>query len=373
MAHLGSRSESRDEMFEYITLRSPARLHFGLLEICPGEQNLYGGLGITIDGPATQISVETLKGKADGNSHWRIEEAGIWQDRMEFVLQKLQRDLFSIRTLAIDSEEKESPSIIRLDRPPEAHAGLGSGTQLACSVATAVASEYLRSQDERSTLTAANIWEHPIFANDRSAVRRLADATGRGSRSYVGLAGHLYGGLIVDRGISSESNSERVIERLAIPNTWYAVLVRPTASTTISGTLEIDYFAQCAVPNPNRQRMLSLIEEEIKPSIDLADIARFGDAIYQYGRLAGEIFRAAQGGIYRDENVASLIEAIRNLGVSATGQTSWGPTVYAIVESSIRAEKLQTELLAKYGSAVSSSVTRLTNEPAKITKSGGSR
>ncbi len=366
MADVGTFSDSRDGLLGHWTLKSPARLHFGLLEICSGEPNLFGGLGVTLDEPATQLSVAIVNGNSSEDSFWKIKDAGPWQTRMESVAENLRRDIFNSQMFANALNLANSHSIVRLDGPPEAHAGLGSGTQLACSVATSIACLYLPNQKDRHTLTAADIWEHSLWSDNRSAVRRLAEATARGARSYVGLAAHLYGGLIVDRGISDASDAERVTERLRVPDQWHTVLIRPSASTTVSGTLETDYFAQCAVPNPSRQQMLHIIEEEITPSIRLSDFARFGEAIYQYGRYAGEIFTSAQGGIYRDKDVAGLVEAVRAFGVRATGQTSWGPTVYAIVESCDSAELLQRKLKTQFGSSIVSSVTRLTNEPATI-------
>ena len=220
MADFGTTLDCRDQLFEHWTLKSPARLHFGLLEICPGEPNLFGGLGVMLDEPATQLSVSKVYSSSREGFFWRIEDAGLWQTRMEFVAERLRRDVARQQVFANQLNTTKAHSIIRLDRPPEAHAGLGSGTQLACSVATSIACQYFTEQEERTKLTAAEIWEHPLWSDDRSAVRRLADGTSRGARSYVGLAGHLYGGLIVDRGISDVSAAERIAERLAVPDKW---------------------------------------------------------------------------------------------------------------------------------------------------------
>jgi predicted sugar kinase len=80
------------------------------------------------------------------------------------------------------------------------------------------------------------------------------------------------------------------------------------------------------------------------PAIDRRDCASFGEAVYRFGRLAGECFAAVQGGLFASPQTARIIEAIRNHGVQGVGQSSWGPTVFAIVESEARASELVDRL-----------------------------
>jgi predicted sugar kinase len=75
-----------------------------------------------------------------------------------------------------------------------------------------------------------------------------------------------------------------------------------------------------------------------------ADCAAFGDAVYEFGRLAGECFAAVQGGPFGTVEAAELVRTIRNLGVPGVGQSSWGPTVFAITRGEIEASRLIEKL-----------------------------
>lgn len=349
------------------TLRSPARLHFGLVEICPDQPHLFGGLGVTIDQPETSLVAEAHTGKFCDISHYEIENAGSWLPRIETVLEKFNQTFVQDHASPSTSIFSEKQAVnLRLVKPPEAHAGLGSGTQIACSMATLLAAIRLESIHKQCIQSAFEVWEQATFPDNLSILKRLADITGRGKRSYVGLAGHLYGGLIVDHGVHEINGGERTITRIAIPDGWHALLAYSQKLATISGKQELDYFTYCAKPNLKRNQMLSLIVDEIIPAIENAEMDRFGNALFEYGRLGGEIFQAVQSGLYRDSEVTALIEAIRQFGILATGQTSWGPTVYAIVPTWSDADHLQRKLQTKFGSMLITKICRLTNQPASV-------
>ncbi len=337
------------------------------MEICIGQPKLFRGCGLTIDEPAIQLSANVSSNESSDNTHWRIDNAGSWQVRIETVLERSLRLLageqgFSIATASTIA----SVGSIRIEKPPMAHVGLGSGTQIACSVATLIAATRIDWRTGDQSCSAIQIWKDVAVQDNHSPLRRLADATGRGARSYVGLASHLHGGFIVDHGISANLD-DREVDCLPIPEAWHVVLARPISSSTISGSQEKDYFVRCAVPNPHLEAMLRMIEDEMIPAIRDHDLARFGEAVYSYGRYGGELFQSVQGGIYRDTAVAELIAAIRGWGISATGQTSWGPTVYAIVHSKLEAIQLEKRLRSKFDNKLVTVITRVTNQPASVT------
>jgi predicted sugar kinase len=67
----------------------------------------------------------------------------------------------------------------------------------------------------------------------------------------------------------------------------------------------------------------------------------FGEAVYQFGKWAGECFSAVQGGPYASPEIERLVESIREYGVPGVGQSSWGPTVFAVVECDEEARRLK--------------------------------
>jgi predicted sugar kinase len=74
------------------------------------------------------------------------------------------------------------------------------------------------------------------------------------------------------------------------------------------------------------------------PALNEGDLTAFGEALYEFNVLAGEAFAAEQGGLYVNPCVAEAVHALRSLGVRGVGQSSWGPTVFALVADVDQAE-----------------------------------
>jgi len=80
-----------------------------------------------------------------------------------------------------------------------------------------------------------------------------------------------------------------------------------------------------------------LAEDSILPAADNADFEIFSEAIYDYGRLAGNCFAMVQGGTYASPAIGQLVDQLRKLGIHGVGQSSWGPTVFALAASETQA------------------------------------
>jgi predicted sugar kinase len=98
------------------------------------------------------------------------------------------------------------------------------------------------------------------------------------------------------------------------------------------------------VPDDVTRELWRITEVEMLPAIESSDCGAFGDAVYRFGRLAGECFSAVQGGPFADHETARLVEALREHGVNGVGQSSWGPTVFAITADDAQARSLATWL-----------------------------
>jgi beta-ribofuranosylaminobenzene 5'-phosphate synthase len=73
------------------------------------------------------------------------------------------------------------------------------------------------------------------------------------------------------------------------------------------------------------------------------DIDEFGVGLSEIQRAIGEIFAGQQGGVFHPA-ATPVVDALRALGVGAVGQSSWGPTVYGIVDGPERAAEVAREL-----------------------------
>jgi beta-RFAP synthase len=330
--------QSESDFWEFVFIQSPARLHFGLMEVCSGQDRLFGGLGAMIEQPATQLSLTMIPSKNEPRIEtYLIDAEEPWRSRIESVVK---------RWMLANGSPIIPAFQIRLDNQPRMHAGLGSGTQVACATVSLLNHWY----QSISNINKTSVEDSMILVDD------LSQITQRGKRSFVGLAGHQQGGFIVDYGLPA-TGSQRQVVRLEIPHQWHVVLVKPLSTATISGVVENDYFGQSQFPNPHRESMWTRIQEEIIPALEAGNLKQFSSALYEYGRDAGRVFARVQGGIYRDQIVASLIDWMRAQGVAATGQTSWGPTVYAILGSKSNAEELLLKLSLRFPVGVDAMVT----------------
>jgi predicted sugar kinase len=132
------------------------------------------------------------------------------------------------------------------------------------------------------------------------------------------------------------------------------VLVRPAQSQGLAGERELAAFAKLpSVADEVTRELWRITNKDMLPAIEARNCARFGEAVYRYGRLAGECFAPAQGGPFASQQIEALVERIRAHGVAGVGQSSWGPTVFAIVPTErdgdalaqwLRSESIENEL-----------------------------
>ena len=332
---------------EHMRVRSHGRIHFGLLEISEAEPNCYGGMGLMVE---TATAVLEAKISQSGHTGCVVEADAYWQPRIEAVSNKW---LGTHGFLPVGS--------IRVIEAPLPHQGMGSGTQMACSVAALLtAAEHRRTQ-----------FETPWIANVTRlfSIESLSKQSQRGKRSNIGLCGFLDGGFVVDRGMQPASCSDEVslprTQRFEFPD-WPVLVLQDTESRGDSGHDEARMFERCSVvPNSNRELMMKTIEQEILPAIESKDWERFDIALGRYGRWAGKIFEPVQGGVYRSPQIAHCVDVAIKLGLRGATQSSWGPTVCAFAKDAEHARWCQSRLQAELPQ-LKVSTTRGANGPAQV-------
>src|SRR6185436_11153005 len=104
---------------ETVFVETAARLHFGVLDLAGSLGRWFGGIGAAAPAPTLVISAEPAQTvQADGKDAERAAE-------------------FASRFIA--HHKLRHGAFIHVHRALPAHAGLGSGTQLALAVARAIA------------------------------------------------------------------------------------------------------------------------------------------------------------------------------------------------------------------------------------------
>ena len=292
-----------------VAVEAPARLHMGFFDLNGSLGRKYGSLGLTLDGLSTCVVIS--RGDEASLSGAESERAQGYLNRLREVIDLPVNICVSVRT-AIPS-----------------HAGLGSGTQLALALGTAA-----------SRLTGSEL-----------SPREIAHLLDRGARSGIGVAAFEHGGFVVDGGRGANDSLPPLIARLAFPPAWRILLLLDHAAAGLHGQLEISAFADLPpFPEADSQRLCRELLMRGLPALAEADLACFGRAITDLQRTIGDYFAPAQGGRYASPRVAAALDALSEGGVACIGQSSWGPTGFAILASESDARLWQARLAPEFSS-----------------------
>lgn len=289
-----------------ITVTAPTRLHFGLLSLGGGSRT-YGGVGVMVHPPEVQIRIGPASSfqVLGGGSERLTEFAEHWRKYWK------RPNLPACR--------------IVVEAMPHMHSGLGAGTQLALSLAKGL---------------------NAYFQLESLPPESLAASVGRGVRSAVGTFGFFHGGLIYETGKNSGDSLSGLAERLAIPEAWRFVLIRAAdADLGMHGLAEQQTFEQLPPTPPTVSSTLQhVVENQILPSVRNYDFSGFSCAVYEFGKQSGLSFASVQGGAYNGPLLTAIVELVRSLGVEGVGQSSWGPTIFALCPTQRDAEILVHQL-----------------------------
>lgn len=272
-----------------VRVLAPARLHLGFLDLNGSLGRLFGSIGLAVNAPCTEVIVQRAAAfKSSGSEHVRALAA----------VQRFARALQLDGSYAVE---------VRSAIP--AHAGLGSGTQLALSIGVAL-------------MTLEGIGTDPT---------RLGELVDRGARSAIGMGTFEHGGFIVDGGRGSRDSAPPILVRADFPKAWRALLVMDPRTAGVHGEAESRAFAELApLPESAAAHVCRLVLMQLAPGLMENDIDAFGKALTEIQSIVGNHFAAAQGGSpWTSAGVGRIVEQLRREGAQGIGQSSWGPTGFA--------------------------------------------
>lgn len=282
-----------------VRVSTGARLHVGFQNLSLARKRLYGGIGVAVQHPCVVIEAEQAE-TVDAEPPVKAET--------ERVVSML--DLPGARVRVLEGLPR--------------HVGLGSGTQHALAVLTAVAAAYDRSV----------------------SVRKLAPELGRGGRSGVGVGAFESGGFIVDGGHPTERFTTAppapgewtvppIIAHHRVPEQWRFLVVVPSGRTGVHGDSE-DEQMRSIVERADPQvsdELATVLTQQLLPAVANGDHEAFGRAANTFCRLNGAWYADEQGGIYRPPAGRIAEQLSESSALSGIGQSSWGPAVYGITDS----------------------------------------
>lgn len=285
-----------------------ARLHMGFLDLHGGLGRRFGSIGLALEQPATCLSVthsDVLDAQGPG----------------------AERALICARNFLKQAGQSGVVSIALESAIPE-HAGLGSGTQMALAVGVAL----------------ARLYDMPLTP------REVAALTARGARSGIGIGAFEQGGVLVDGGRGEHTFVPPLLSRMEFPEAWRVLLIFDGSGTGVHGSAEIEAFrALPEFPEDIAAGLCRRVLMQALPAVAEQDLKAFGSAIYEIQCRIGDYFASAQGGKrYTSAAVGETLEWLRSQGVGCVGQSSWGPTGFAVLENELEAQAMAAALKAKY-------------------------
>lgn len=279
-----------------VVVRAAGRLHLGFLDPAGTLGRRFGSLGLVIDGWETTVELRPAASDvlaAEAGAEAELERAALHLQRLR------------ART------GLDAPLALHLSSALPAHAGFGSGTQLALAVGRAFAR--------------LHGLEVPT--------PQLAAWLGRGLRSGIGIAGFDQGGLLVDGGPGADGMPAPVLARLALPAEWRVLVVVDPRRRGLAGDEERAAIARLVpLAQAEAADLCHQVLMRVLPGAASADFAAFSAGVNRVQQVLGEHFAPAQDGSpWTSPAVGRLLDWARPR--AAVGQSSWGPTGFAVLPS----------------------------------------
>lgn len=283
-------------------IQTPARLHFGLLDLHGGLGRIDGGIGLALEQPRTVISVKRSR---DCEAFCPMEPG--FEERLLAAVQTVCSH-YGLPAVSVSIKERARP-----------HSGLGSASQ---------------------TLVGAGIAVCALHGLSPGAAE-IAGLVGRGGTSGIGIGAIEHGGFILDgghrfrRGEGSKTGFSPSSASVGVPPPpllaryefppWDILIVIPRGEGA-SGNRERDLFEEaCPVPAGDVEKMCRILLSQMLPAVLEADLQTFGAAMEAYQGYGFKVFEAETQGPL----IAACAELLRSGGGRGVGMSSWGPTLYA--------------------------------------------
>jgi beta-ribofuranosylaminobenzene 5'-phosphate synthase len=313
------------QMSNAVTVKVPARLHLGFLDLNGDAGRSFGSIGLPLSGPETIVrlsrSVETI---VVGGERARAAE--------------------HLRTLCghlkIGTRHR-----LTIESAIPAHVGLGSGTQIALAVAAAL----------------RTLHGLPLDVDGDAAL------LGRGARSGVGIASFLDGGVIIDAGKGDDTAPPTVVARIPFPDEWRIVLILDKGSAGLHGPEEIEAFRRLPrFPASGAGDICRQVLMAAMPALIERDLTAFSAAITKIQLRLGNHFAPVQGGVFTSKRVEATIERLAANGAVGMGQSSWGPTGFVFAPSEGSAREMVDAVKGKAPDGIELKIVRGRNTGAEI-------
>jgi beta-ribofuranosylaminobenzene 5'-phosphate synthase len=290
-----------------VQVTTSARLHLGFLDLAGDLGRRFGSIGLAIDTFETRVEL------CEAPS---FEVLGEDRERGAHIARRVAD------SLGLDTGKR-----FVISNAIPAHAGLGSGTQLALAIAAAF----------------RRLAGLPLDAREDA---RLLD---RGARSGVGVALFERGGLAVDAGRGPNTEVPPVVASVNFPRDWRILLILDPRVEGAHGEEERRAFAGLPLfPANAASEICRCTLMQILPGAAEADLEAFGGGVARIQEILGDHFAPVQGGArFISVPVNRVATRLKALGARGIGQSSWGPTGFAFASDPDHAQFLAQRACAE--------------------------
>ncbi len=288
-----------------VIVSTPARLHFGIVDMRGDLGRIHGSVGVAINEPRLIISATrspTLK--VTGSRSNRI---------LEFA-----------KIILDEAGISEGVDFQVIKDIPE-HAGFGSGTQLALAVGSSISR---------------------LFDLDLN-VTNITMKLSRSKVSGIGTLTFQHGGFIVDGGrrVDNLRSVPPLVFHSDIPLKWRFVIGVPEINQFISGETEKNAFKAFEPPSQELVgEAARIVLMKMIPSLIEKDIVAFGESMTDLDFKFGEYWMKVQGGRYSHPVIEAGVTHLLKSGSYGAGQSSWGPAFYGLADGEKHARELTESL-----------------------------
>ncbi len=257
---------------------------------------LFGSVGVSLEEIATEIEVCEAE---------EMSASGPGSERALAYAERVLAQLNIRKAIKIDVQQAIP-----------GHAGLGSGTQMALATGMAI---------------------NALFKTGLE-IEKIAALLSRGHRSGIGIATFRHGGLVVDGGRSADTEVPPVISRLHFPGNWRFVLVLDKGKKGVHGQQELQAFDRLGKMEESVSgELCRLLLVKALPALVENNCEAFGAAVSVIQQRMGEYFAPAQAGVFSSRAVEDVVRRLQHEGALGVGQSSWGPTGFALFDSETEA------------------------------------
>ena len=220
-------------------IKTPSRLHITLIDLNGSYGRIDGGIGLTLADPG--FILEAVPGDTQTTIEFAETAGGSKEERTA-----CQTKLLAAAEKAAAHYAPGTGYHLTVHQLYPSHSGLGSGTQMALAAAKLIAE-----------------------LNDRHPQSiELAEITGRGGTSGIGVHAFDHGGFIADGGHSKKEKSSFMpssvstakpaclIGRYHFPDDWGVLLAIPAFGNRYNGAAETNIFqTHCPVPKTDVEQV----------------------------------------------------------------------------------------------------------------------